>query len=150
MRILIQRVNQASVLVDGQIFSEINRGLLLFVGIESADTMDDIDWLVKKVVNMRIFNDSEGVMNKSLLENQGDLLLVSQFTLHASVKKGNRPSYIKAAKPETAIPLYEILISKLSDLIGKPIKTGQFGADMQVSLINDGPITIWVDSKDKL
>ncbi len=149
MRILIQRVSKASVTIDEQLISEINQGLLLFVGIENEDTSDDIEWIASKVVNLRIFNDTDGVMNLSLLDKAADILLVSQFTLHASTKKGNRPSYIKAARPDVAIPIYEMLKSKLSELITKPIKTGQFGADMQVALINDGPVTIWIDSKDK-
>jgi D-tyrosyl-tRNA(Tyr) deacylase len=149
MRILIQRVSKASVTIDEQFISEINQGLLLFVGIENEDTSDDIEWIASKVVKLRIFNDTDGVMNLSLLDKAADILLVSQFTLHASTKKGNRPSYIKAARPEIAIPIYELLKIKISELIAKPIKTGQFGADMQVALINDGPVTIWIDSKDK-
>jgi D-tyrosyl-tRNA(Tyr) deacylase len=128
---------------------DIGPGLLLLLGIESADTMEDIEWLAGKVVQMRIFNDENGVMNKSILETGGEVLLVSQFTLHASIKKGNRPSYIKAARPETAIPLYEAMIRQLTMALGKQIATGSFGADMQVALINDGPVTIWMDSKDR-
>jgi D-tyrosyl-tRNA(Tyr) deacylase len=128
---------------------EIGEGLLLLLGIEEADEQADIDWLVRKVINMRIFNDSEGVMNESLLDVAGDLLLISQFTLQASTKKGNRPSYIKAARPEQAIPLYEKFISTIERELGKPIQTGEFGADMKVSLTNDGPVTILLDSKNK-
>ncbi len=149
MRILIQRVSEASVKIDGKIKDEIGSGLLVLLGIENNDTIDDVKWLSGKVANLRIFDDENGVMNCSILEKGGDILLVSQFTLHASTKKGNRPSYIKAAKPEIAIPVYEDFIKELSALLNKDIKTGVFGADMKVSLINDGPVTIWIDSKNK-
>ena len=146
---VIQRAAQASVQIAGKVKGEIEAGLLVLVGIEEADKQEDITWLSRKLGSMRIFADEEGVMNRSLLDTQGDLLLISQFTLHASTKKGNRPSYIKAAKPAVAIPLYETLINQLSADLGKPIQTGEFGADMQVSLINDGPVTIIIDTKDK-
>ena len=149
MRLLIQRVSEASVTIDSQIKSSIAKGLLLLVGIEETDTQEDIDFLCKKTVNLRIFDDENGVMNKSVLETGGEILVVSQFTLHASTKKGNRPSYIKAAKPEVSIPLYEQFCQALSEMLGKPIQTGEFGADMQVELINDGPVTIWIDSKNR-
>lgn len=149
MRILIQRVKKASVTIAEEISGKIEQGLLIFVGIEDADTEDDILWLANKAINIRLFNDENDVMNKSVLDMGGDILLVSQFTLHASTKKGNRPSYIKASKPEHAIPLYENMIRTLSRLLGKPVQTGRFGADMQVELINDGPVTIWIDSKIK-
>lgn len=149
MRLLIQRVSEASVTIDRQVKSSIKKGLLLFIGIEESDTEDDIDFLCKKTVNLRIFDDENGVMNKSILETDGDILVISQFTLHASTKKGNRPSYIKAAKPDISIPLYVEFCEKLIHSLGKEIKTGEFGADMQVQLINDGPVTIWIDSKVK-
>ena len=149
MRAVIQRVKKANVSIDGKIFSEITEGLLVLLGIEDADEQEDIDWLCSKIVNLRVFDDSEGVMNRSLLDVSGELMLVSQFTLHASTKKGNRPSYIRASKPPVAIPLYEACIVKLGQLLGKKISTGQFGADMQVELVNDGPVTIIIDSKDK-
>ena len=149
MRAVIQRVKKANVSIDGKIFSEITEGLLVLLGIEDADEQEDIDWLCTKIVNLRVFDDSEGVMNRSLLDVSGELMLVSQFTLHASTKKGNRPSYIRASKPPVAIPLYEACIVKLGQLLGKEISTGQFGADMQVELVNDGPVTIIIDSKDK-
>ncbi|MDP3915734.1 MAG: D-aminoacyl-tRNA deacylase [Bacteroidota bacterium] len=147
MRLVIQRVSSASVRVDGSIVSEIEHGLLILAGIEDADSADDIDWLVKKVCQLRIFSDSEGVMNLSVQDVSGEMIVVSQFTLHASTKKGNRPSYIRAARPETAIPLYEQLVSEFSEMLGKPIGTGIFGAHMEVSLVNDGPVTIILDSK---
>lgn len=150
MKAVIQRVQQASVTINGEVYSQINTGLLVLLGIETEDEMDDIKWLSAKIVNMRIFDDAQGVMNFSLKDVQGDLLLISQFTLHASTKKGNRPSYIKAAKPEIAIPLYEKMISQLAADLEKPIKTGIFGADMKVMLINDGPVTIIIDTKNKL
>lgn len=149
MRILIQRCSQASVTIDGADKRSIGQGLVVLLGIEEADSSEDIAWLCKKLLQMRIFPDEEGVMNRSVLDTQGDILLVSQFTLHASVKKGNRPSYIRAAKPDTAIPLYEEFICTLQSSIGDRLKTGAFGADMQVALVNDGPVTIWVDSKQK-
>jgi D-aminoacyl-tRNA deacylase len=147
VRVLIQRVIKASVTIDGKIKSSIGNGLLVFAGIENADDKNDIEWLSNKITNLRIFDDEKSVPNISLKENNADILLVSQFTLHALTKKGNRPSYIKAAKPEVAIPLYETLISQLENDLGKNIFTGVFGADMKVELINDGPVTIWIDSK---
>ncbi len=144
---VIQRVSEASVRIDGAIKSSISNGLLILLGIENADRDDDIDWLCKKIANLRIFDDEEGIMNKSLIDTSGEILLISQFTLHASTKKGNRPSYLKAAKPEIAIPLYEQFISELETILGKPIGSGKFGADMKVSLVNDGPVTIIIDTK---
>lgn len=150
MRILIQRVKQASVTIDEKLKSAINGGMLILVGIEDADTDEDIEWLCSKIVKLRIFDDNNGVMNLSISDvPELDILVVSQFTLHASTKKGNRPSYIKAAKPDFAIPMYEKFIVRLQTLFGKPIQTGTFGADMQVNLTNDGPVTIWIDSKQK-
>ena len=149
MRAVIQRVNRASVTIDGNVHSRIEIGLLILLGIEDADTDEDIEWLSGKIINLRIFNDKDGVMNESLMDKNGELLLVSQFTLHASTKKGNRPSYIKASKPETAIPIYEKMIRQLSKDLGKEIKTGVFGADMKVELLNDGPVTIVMDTKGK-
>jgi D-aminoacyl-tRNA deacylase len=149
MRVLIQRVNTASVSIDGSIHSSIGAGLLVFMGIEDADGIADVQWLTQKIINIRIFNDEAGVMNKSILETGGEILLVSQFTLHAATKKGNRPSYIRASKPPVAIPLYESMIAELSAALGKPVATGVFGADMKVALVNDGPVTIWIDSKVK-
>jgi D-tyrosyl-tRNA(Tyr) deacylase len=149
MRVVIQRVSRASVTINGKIHSQIGNGLLVLMGIEDADTDEDIIWLSGKIVNLRIFDDSNGVMNISLKEINGDILLVSQFTLHASTKKGNRPSYIKASKPDFAIPVYEKMIHQLSDDLGKRILTGEFGADMKVELLNDGPVTIVIDSKSK-
>lgn len=149
MRVVIQRVATASVTVEGQITGAIERGLLVLMGIEDADTQEDLEWLSGKIVNLRIFDDENGVMNKSVLDIGGGILLVSQFTLHASTKKGNRPSYIKASKPEIAIPLYEAMIDQLTKDLGKPIGTGIFGADMKVQLLNDGPVTIVMDSKNK-
>lgn len=149
MRAVIQRVSRASVTIHGQVTASIAGGLLILLGIEDADTDEDIEWLSAKIINLRIFNDTEGVMNVSLKDAEGDLLLVSQFTLHASTRKGNRPSYIAAAKPDIAIPLYEKMIARLSEDLGKPVKTGSFGADMQVELVNDGPVTIWIDTKNK-
>lgn len=147
---VIQRVSSASVEIEKQVRAKIGEGLLILVGIEEADGDEDIEWLSNKIVNLRIFNDSSGIMNVSLKESGGDILLVSQFTLHASVKKGNRPSYIKAAKPPIAIPLYEKFIRALQDTLGKPVQTGEFGADMKVSLVNDGPVTILIDTKNKV
>lgn len=147
---VLQRVSEASVRVDGNIKGQIGLGLMILVGIEEADSQEDILWLSKKIVNLRIFPDQDDVMNESLIDAGGDILLISQFTLHASTKKGNRPSYIKAAKPEIAIPLYEELIKQLSIELGKDIQTGVFGADMKVSLINDGPVTILIDTKNKV
>ena len=149
MRILIQRVTRASVTIEEKLKSMINNGLLILIGIEESDNDEDIDWLVKKCVNLRIFDDDQGIMNKSILDSGGDVLAVSQFTLMASTKKGNRPSYIKAAKPEISIPLYEAFCSKMEEALNKPIMTGVFGADMQVELINDGPVTILIDSKNR-
>lgn len=149
MRVVIQRVQHASVAINGAIKSAIKQGLLVLVGIEDSDTGEDIDFLVKKIVNLRIFDDAEGVMNLSLLDIEGELLCVSQFTLHASTKKGNRPSYIKASKPDFAIPMYERFCQSLVSALGRPIETGEFGADMQVELLNDGPVTILIDSKNK-
>ncbi|TAH09515.1 MAG: D-tyrosyl-tRNA(Tyr) deacylase [Sphingobacteriia bacterium] len=149
MRVVIQRVSNASVSIEGKINGAIEQGLMVLVGIEDADTIEDIQWLSNKMVNLRIFNDAAGIMNCSVKEIGGGILLISQFTLHASTQKGNRPSYIKASKPAIAIPLYEQLIQQISADLGKPIQTGIFGADMQVSLINDGPVTIIIDSKNK-
>lgn len=149
MRAVIQRVNGASVAIQNSIRASIGKGLLVLVGIEDADTSQDLEWLAGKIVQLRIFNDAAGVMNVSVKDDGGEVLLVSQFTLHASTKKGNRPSYIKASKPPIAIPFYEQLIAQLEKELGKPIATGEFGADMQVSLVNDGPVTIIIDSKNK-
>ena len=149
MRAVIQRVSSASVMVDGQYTGKINRGLLVFVGIEDADNAEDVSWLSGKIVNLRIFNDDAGVMNCSVKDIQGEILVVSQFTLHAATKKGNRPSYIKASKPDIAIPLYEQFLEKVTLDLEKDIQTGIFGADMKVSLLNDGPVTIIIDSKNK-
>lgn len=149
MRVVIQRVLDASVTIDGAIYSSIQKGLLVLVGIEDADTVEDAIWLAQKIVQLRIFDDENKVPNVSLKDINGELLLVSQFTLHAATKKGNRPSYIKASKPNFAIPLYERFIEILTKELGKPIATGQFGADMKVALVNDGPITIIIDSKNK-
>lgn len=149
MRVVIQRVSKASVTIEGKINGAIEEGLLVLVGIEDADTTDDVHWLSGKIVNMRLFNDEGGVMNRSLLDTGGGLLLISQFTLHASTKKGNRPSYIRASKPDKAIPLYEAMIGQLQQDLGKEIATGIFGADMKVELLNDGPVTILIDSKNK-
>lgn len=149
MRVVIQRVTEATVKVDDKIVGAINDGLMVLLGIEDADTDEDIVWLSNKMVNLRIFNDGQGIMNKSLIEIQGSLLLVSQFTLHAATKKGNRPSYIRASKPEIAVPMYQKMILQLQKDLGKPIATGIFGADMKVSLLNDGPVTIVIDSKNK-
>ena len=149
MRVLIQRVSESSVTIEGRIKSKIGKGLLVFVGIEETDNDEDIDFLTNKIANLRVFGDENGVMNRSVLDIDGEILLVSQFTLHASTKKGNRPSYIKAAKPNIAILLYEKFSEELSIKLNKNIGTGVFGADMKVSLINDGPVTIWIDSKNK-
>jgi D-tyrosyl-tRNA(Tyr) deacylase len=149
MRAVIQRVSSASVTINENIYSTIESGLLVLLGIEDADSDEDIEWLSGKIVNLRIFDDEAGVMNVSLKDKGGELLLVSQFTLHASTKKGNRPSYIKASKPEIAIPIYEKMIRQLSTDLGKEIKTGVFGADMKVQLLNDGPVTIIMDTKNK-
>ena len=149
MRAVIQRVSKASVTIDNKIYSQIENGLLVLVGIEDADTTEDIEWLSGKIVNLRVFNDDNGVMNVSAKESNGDILVVSQFTLHASTKKGNRPSYIKASKPEFAIPMYEKFVQQLGNDLGKNIHTGVFGADMKVELLNDGPVTIVIDTKNK-
>lgn len=149
MRTVLQRVSKASVTVDGEIVSSIGHGLLVLLGIEDADGTEDIDWLAQKIANLRIFNDEAGVMNKSVMETEGDVIVVSQFTLHALTKKGNRPSYIKASKPAIAIPLYEQFVAKLEAILGKKVGTGIFGADMKVELLNDGPVTISIDTKNK-
>ena len=149
MRLVIQRVTEASVVVEGAVIGAIQNGLMILVGIEDADTQEDIDWLAGKATNLRIFDDAEGVMNLSVKDIGGDILLISQFTLHASIKKGNRPSYINASKPPIAVPLYESMIKTLEKEMGKPIQTGKFGADMKVSLLNNGPVTIIMDSKNK-
>ncbi|WP_296618453.1 D-aminoacyl-tRNA deacylase [Marivirga sp.] len=146
---VLQRVSEASVTIENEIKGEIQNGLMILLGIEEADNEEDIEWLNRKIINMRIFNDENGVMNKSLLDIAGEILLISQFTLHASTKKGNRPSYIKAAKPDIAIPLYEKMLNSLDFAIPTKIQSGEFGADMKVSLVNDGPVTIILDSKDK-
>lgn len=149
MRLLIQRVKKAAVHIDGKKISEISEGMLLFVGIEETDNIEDITFLCKKTINLRIFDDEKGIMNRSILETGGDILVVSQFTLHASTKKGNRPSYIRAAKPDISVPLYEQFCATLSEMQQKKVLTGRFGANMEVALINDGPVTIWIDSKNK-
>jgi D-aminoacyl-tRNA deacylase len=149
MRAVIQRVIRASVMIDGKIYSQIENGLLIFLGIENSDNNDDIDWLCGKIIGLRIFNDNQGIMNLSLQEINGEIMVVSQFTLFASTKKGNRPSYIKASKPEYAIPLYEKFINEIELTNGLSVKSGQFGADMQIDLINDGPVTIIIDTKHK-
>lgn len=149
MRVVLQRVASASVTVEDKIVGEIQKGIVVLVGIEDADTQEDIDWLVTKITQLRIFGDDNGVMNLSVEEVNGDVLVVSQFTLHAATKKGNRPSYIKAARPEIAIPIYEKFVNTLENKLGKKIPTGIFGADMKVALLNDGPVTIIMDSKNK-
>jgi D-tyrosyl-tRNA(Tyr) deacylase len=149
MRVVIQRVIEASVTIEGQVVASINNGLLILLGIVDEDNQEDVQWLSSKIANLRIFGDDNGVMNKSIIDTQGDVIVVSQFTLHASTKKGNRPSYIKAAKPPIAIPLYEAFVKQLELDLNKKIQTGKFGADMKVALINDGPVTIIIDSKSK-
>lgn len=149
MRVVIQRVTQANVVIEGKTNGEIGNGMMILVGIEETDSDEDIAWLTKKIVNLRIFDDDNGVMNLSILDKGGDILLISQFTLHASTAKGNRPSYIKAAKPDISVPIYERFIKSLETAMGKSIATGIFGADMKVSLTNDGPVTIIIDSKRK-
>jgi D-tyrosyl-tRNA(Tyr) deacylase len=149
LKAVIQRVSQASVTIEGQKVADIQHGLLVLVGFEDADTQEDIAWLTSKIANLRIFGDENGVMNLSLKDIDGDMIVVSQFTLHALTKKGNRPSYIKASKPEIAIPLYEGFITQMETELGKKVQTGQFGADMKVSLLNDGPVTIVIDTKNK-
>lgn len=148
MRIVLQRVSEASVSINNQTISKVGSGMLILLGIEEADNFEDVEWLVKKVINLRIFDDKNGVMNRSILETGGEILVVSQFTLHASTKKGNRPSYIKAARPETAIPLYQKFIESLQTRLLTKVQTGEFGAKMQVQLINNGPVTIIIDSKN--
>ena len=150
MKSVIQRVSKASVTIEGKVVSEIKNGLLILLGIEPADTEEDIEWLSKKIANLRIFNDEKGVMNNSLIDEKGDVIIVSQFTLHANTKKGNRPSYINAAKPEIAIPLYKQFIANFEIQIGKKVGTGEFGADMKVELVNEGPVTIIIDSKNRI
>ncbi len=147
---VIQRTSEASVTIDTRIKASIQSGLLILIGFEEADDAEDIEWLATKIINLRIFNDDQGIMNKSVKDCGGDIILVSQFTLHASTKKGNRPSYLKAAKPDIAIPLYEKLITAVETHLGKPIQTGEFGADMKVRLVNDGPVTILIDTKNKV
>ncbi|MFD1160845.1 D-aminoacyl-tRNA deacylase [Hwangdonia seohaensis] len=149
MKVVIQRVSKASVTIEGEKVASIENGLLILLGIVNEDAQDDINWLSKKIGNLRIFEDENGVMNKSLLDAKGDVIVVSQFTLHASTKKGNRPSYIKAAKPDVAIPLYNAFVNQLESVLRKPVQTGSFGADMKVELINDGPVTIIIDSQNK-
>lgn len=149
MRVVVQRVSEASVTVEGKITGSIGRGLVVLLGIEEQDTMSDVEWLSAKLIRLRIFNDTRGVMNCSVVETGGDFLIVSQFTLHASTRKGNRPSYIRAARPEQAIPLYEAFVNQIAQGIGKPVSTGRFGAMMQVSLVNDGPVTLVIDSRNK-
>lgn len=150
MKIVIQRVSEASVTIEGKVVASIEKGFLILLGIINEDTQEDIDWLCRKIVGLRVFPDENDVMNKSIIEANGDIIVVSQFTLHASTKKGNRPSYIKAAKPETAIPLYKAFIECLETISQKQIQTGEFGADMKVGLLNDGPVTIIIDSKDRV
>jgi len=149
MRIVIQRVSEASVTIEGQVHGSIAAGFLILLGVCEEDTAEDVEWLVKKVVNLRVFDDENGVMNRSILDTGGSCLVVSQFTLYASYKKGNRPSWLRAAKHEISIPLYELFCRLLSEQLGKPVATGEFGANMQVSLINDGPVTICMDTKNK-
>lgn len=149
MRVVVQKVSEAKVTVDGKTVSSIGKGLLVLLGIEDADTEEDIDWLAKKIVQLRIFNDESGVMNRSVQDTGGDMIVVSQFTLHANTKKGNRPSYIRASKPDFAVPLYEKFIAKTEAVLGKKVGTGIFGAMMDVSLVNHGPVTIIIDSKQK-
>lgn len=149
MRVIVQRVSEASVTIDGQVKAEIGQGLLVLLGIEAADEKEDRGWLIRKIINMRIFNDKDGVMNLSVNDINGDVLVVSQFTLHASTKKGNRPSYMKAAPPVQAEEHYELFKKEMTEAIGKPIQCGEFGADMKVQLLNDGPVTIIMDSKNK-
>ena len=146
---VIQRVTKASVTIDQQLKGQIGNGLLVLLGITHTDTLKDIEWLARKIVQMRIFGDEDGKMNRSVIDVDGNILLISQFTLHASTKKGNRPSFIRSARPEQAIPLYEACIEQLGLLLGKPVKTGQFGADMKIGLVNDGPVTILIDSKQR-
>ena len=149
MRVVLQRVSRASVTIEGEVTADIKTGLLILVGVEDADNQEDIDWLTAKIVKLRIFGDSDGLMNLSVQDINGDIIVVSQFTLHAATKKGNRPSYIKAARPEVAIPLYETFVNKLQTELGRVVQTGRFGADMKVELVNDGPVTICIDSKNR-
>lgn len=149
MRALIQRVSSASVMIEGRVHSQIERGLLVLLGIEENDCGEDVEWLAGKIARMRIFEDDAGHMNLALADIGGETLVISQFTLHASTKKGNRPSFTRAARPEQALPLYELFIEKIRAITGKPVTSGQFGAAMQVSLVNDGPVTIWIDSRDR-
>ena len=149
MRVVLQRVSQASVIINGETVASIGKGLLLLLGIEEADTAEDIEWLSGKIIRLRVFPDDEEVMNRSVMEAGGEIIVVSQFTLHASTKKGNRPSYIRAAKPESAVPLYNQFIKSLETMVGKPVQTGDFGAMMDVSLVNDGPVTIIIDSRTR-
>lgn len=149
MRAVIQRVSEASVTIEGEKVADITTGLLILIGIEAADTQEDIDWLAAKIAKLRVFGDADGVMNLSVQDIDGDIVVVSQFTLHAATKKGNRPSYIKAAGPDVAIPLYESFVRQMEKELGKPVRTGRFGADMKVALINDGPVTIIIDTKGK-
>lgn len=149
MRVVLQRVSEASVTISGEVVGAIGKGMLILLGIEEADTVEDVEWLCAKITRMRIFSDDEGKMNLSLTDVKGEALVVSQFTLHASTKKGNRPSYIKAARPETAIPLYESFVQQLEQELGAPVQTGKFGAMMDVALVNDGPVTIIIDSKSR-
>ena len=149
MRAVVQRVSEASVTIEGVRVADINAGLLVLVGIEDADNQEDINWLCAKIVKLRIFGDDEGLMNRAIEDINGDIIIVSQFTLHAATKKGNRPSYIKAARPEVAIPLYENFIKQMEKELGKKVQTGRFGADMKVALLNDGPVTIFIDTKNK-
>src|SRR5262245_30988381 len=149
MRAVIQRVSGASVAIGGAVKASIRAGLLVLLAVEEADTSEDIEWLSGKLVRLRVFNDEQGLMNRSVLETQGDVLVISQFTLFASTRKGNRPSYSRAARPEVAIPLYEVFLRRLAEDLGKPVQAGEFGADMKVSLTNDGPVTIIIDSKSR-
>jgi D-tyrosyl-tRNA(Tyr) deacylase len=149
MRALIQRVSRASVTVDSQIIGSIEQGFLVLLGIEESDTEEDLTWLSRKIVGLRLFDDDQGLMNRDLSDEGGGILLVSQFTLHAATKKGNRPSYIRAARPDVARPMYEKMMQQLQADLGKPVATGEFGANMQVELVNDGPVTIWIDTKNK-
>ena len=150
MKAVIQRVKQADVAIAGKVYNEIGQGLLVLLGIENADDTEDINWLVNKIAGLRVFDDEDGVMNRSVEDIGGDVMVISQFTLHASTKKGNRPSYIKAAKPEISIPLYEAFVKVMTERLGKTTKTGQFGAEMMVGLVNDGPVTIIIDTKNKV
>ena len=149
MRVVIQRVSKASVKVDNKLISSIGKGMLVLAGFESADAVEDLDWMSNKIVNLRIFDDEQGVMNLSVKDTEGEILLVSQFTLHAATKKGNRPSYIRAAPSEISVPLYHLFIEKVTEQLGKEVKTGIFGADMKIDLLNEGPVTIVIDSKNK-